>query len=169
MDSFDATTWQAVGVTLTLVGLVVSALVWRRRGPVSGLRASAWALLPAAAGLTGTLRLLWQIGDDVATWAVRLVLSPVVWLGLTLAGVSVALFVVSAALRSRSRGRPAGGSGRSGSRAAGRPDRDAVAGSGDAGSAGRLPATSSRQRAEPAVKDEDMDDIEAILRRHGIS
>ena len=87
MDSIDSSTWQALGLTLTVVGLLLSVLLWRRRGPASGLRGVAWALLPAAAGLTGTLRLVWDIGDSVVNWAVRLVFSPVVWLGIVLAGV----------------------------------------------------------------------------------
>ena len=101
MDGIDSSTWQALGVTLSVVGLLLSVLLWRRRGPASGLRAVAWSLLPAAAGLTGTLRLAWNLGDEVASWAVRLVFSPVVWAGIVLAGVSVVLFGVSAAMRSR--------------------------------------------------------------------
>ena len=60
MDSIDSSTWQAVGVTLSVVGLVLSALLWKRRGAATGLRAVAWSLLPAALGLTGTLRLVWD-------------------------------------------------------------------------------------------------------------
>lgn len=149
MDAIDASTWQAVGLTLTLVGLLVSVLLWKRRGPAAGLRGVAWSLLPAAAGLTGTLRLLWQIGDSVVSWAVRVVFSPVVWLGIALAGVSVVLFVVSGALRSRGVGTAARGTERG----------------------TELPAKPSRDRARrpgPAVQDDDMDDIEAILRKHGI-
>src|SRR6476620_2464371 len=93
-----------MGVTLTIVGLVLSMIVWRRRGPAAGLRGIAWALLPAAAGLTGTLRLVWDIGDSVVNWATRLVFSPVVWLGVVLAGVSAVRFGVSAAMRSRGLG-----------------------------------------------------------------
>lgn len=143
MDRIDSSTWQALGLTLTAVGLLLSVLLWRRRGPAAGLRGVAWALLPAAAGLTGTLRLVWVIGDSVASWAARLVFSPVVWAGIALAGVSVVLFGVSAAMRARGAGGPRG-------------------------SAKGLPAQRSGQRAEPAVQDKDMDDIEAILRKHGI-
>ncbi len=143
MDGIDSSTWQALGITLTAVGLLLSVLLWRRRGAASGLRGVAWALLPAAAGLTGTLRLVWQIGDSVVTWATRVVFSPVVWAGIVLAGVSAVLFGVSAAMRARG----VGGSRRT---------------------AKELPAQRSRQQAEPAVQDEDMDDIEAILRKHGI-
>jgi ribose transport system permease protein len=57
----------------------------------------AWSLRPAAAGLTGTLKLVYDSGNGVVTWATRLVFSPVVWAGIALAGVSVVLFVVSGA------------------------------------------------------------------------
>lgn len=140
MDSIDSSTWQALGLTLSVLGLLLSVLLWKRRGAASGLRGVAWSLLPAAAGLTGTLRLLWQIGDSIVSWALRLVFSPVVWVGIVLAGVSLMLFAVSAAMRARG-----------------------------AGSTGRqLPAKRSSKQAEPAVQDQDMDDIEAILRKHGI-
>ena len=149
MDGIDSSTWQALGVTLSVVGLLLSVLVWRRRGPASGLRAVAWSLLPAAAGLTGTLRLAWNLSDEVASWAVRLVFNPVVWAGIVLAGLSVVLFGVSAAMR----GRGVGGRKKDGSKE------------------GSLPAERFTPGARPpATKgdDDDMDDIEAILRKHGI-
>ena len=99
MGEIDNATWQALGLTLTVLGLVLSVLLWRRRGAASGLRAAAWSLLPLAAGLTGTLRLLWEIADSVVTWATRLAFSPVVWIGIVLAAVSAVLFVVSGRLR----------------------------------------------------------------------
>jgi hypothetical protein len=135
----DATTWQALGLLLTLLGLLVSVVVWRRRGMTAGLRAVAWSLLPAAAGLTGTLKLIWEIGNDVVSWAAHLVFSPVVWLGIVTAGVSLMLFAVTAAMRSRSGGKAA------------RDSEGTTA----------LPSA-------PA-EDDDMADIEAILRKHGIS
>jgi hypothetical protein len=151
MGGFDGATWQALGLTVTLVGLVVTALVWRRRGPASGLRALAWSLLPLAAGLTGVLRLAWDIADSVGSWAARLVFSPVVWLGLLVAGVSAVLFVVSGFLGRR----------RPDSRAAARaaapaPSRKAVPSAGPAATGNRAP-------------DDDLADIEALLRKHGIS
>ena len=149
MSGIDSSTWQALGVTLTVVGLLVSVLLWRRRGPASGLRGVAWALLPAAAGLTGTLRLLWQVGDEVASWAVRLVFSPLVWAGIVLAGVSVVLFGVSAAMRNRG----VGGRKKDGTKEKSLPAERSTPGA-------RPPATKG--------DDDDMDDIEAILRKHGI-
>ena len=141
MGTIDNTTWQALGLTLTLLGLVLSVVLWRRRGAAAGLRGVAWSLLPLAAGLTGTLRLLWRVADAVADWAVRLVFSPVVWLGIVLAGVSVVLFVVSGML---------------GRRAQRRPEQPAV---------GPAPG-----KGAPAIAgDDDMADIEALLKKHGIA
>jgi hypothetical protein len=148
VNGIDSATWDAIGLTLTLVGLVVSVLVWRRRGPAAGIRGVAWSLLPAAAGLTGTLHLLWQITDSIGRWAVHLVFSPVVWLGIVLAGVSVVLFGVSRVLRGRGIG------------ASARADLP--------GERSSKPASTTPARGTPAVKDDDMDDIEAILRKHGI-
>jgi hypothetical protein len=150
VNTIDATTWQALGLTLTLVGLLVSLVVWRSRGGVAGLRAVAWSLLPAAAGLTGTLRLLWDIGRSIVDWAARLVFNPLMWSGIALAGFSLALFALTAALRAR------------------------VSGSRDTGTAlpgerSRPAAQPSKKKGRPAAGDDDMDDIEAILRKHGIS
>ncbi len=157
MNGFDATTWQALGLTLTVLGLLLSLLLWRRRGPASGVRGVAWSLLPLAAGLTGTLRLLWQIGDSIVSWAVRLVFSPVVWIGIAVAGASLMLFAVSAAMRARGIGTTR----RAPARA---PDQPGARRTGQ-----QLPSKPSRAKAQPAVQDKDMDDIEAILRKHGIS
>jgi hypothetical protein len=148
----DATTWQALGLVLTVVGLGISVVLWRRRGPAAGIRGVAWSLLPLAAGLTGTLRLLWEIGDAVGSWATRLVFSPVVWLGIVLAGVSAVLFVVASAMRRHGvgvRGRAA---------VSGAPDRSALSTGGPAAT-----------KAGGAAPTDDLADIEAILRKHGIS
>ncbi|MGZ4436242.1 MAG: hypothetical protein ACXVWU_12445 [Nocardioides sp.] len=141
MGSIDATTWTALGLTLTVLGLVVSVLVWRRRGAGAGLRAAAWSLLPLAAGLTGVLGLAADVADAVSSWAVRLVFSPSVWLGLVVAGVSASLFVVSGLLRRRT---PRPGSPRK-----------------TAASPAELPS-----RTGDAGLDAD---VEAILKKHGIS
>jgi hypothetical protein len=147
----DSSTWQALGLLLTVLGLLISFVVWKRRGPVAGLRGVAWSLLPAAAGLTGTLKLLWQIGENIVSWSVHLVFSPVVWLGVAMAGVSLMLFALTAAMKARG-----------------------VGASGGSEKAEQLPGKRSTAPAKrpgrPAVStDDDMVDIEAILRKHGIS
>ena len=140
VGSLDNVTWQALTAILTLMGLAASALLWRTRGAASGLRMLAIALLPMAAFLTGTLRLLWEIGDAVVSWAVRFAFSPFVWLGLVVAGVSAVLFTVSSAMRRRGLGTKG------------------------------LPGFPSRAAAKPQTESEpESDDIEEILKRHGIS
>jgi hypothetical protein len=161
VNGIDATTWQALGLTLTVLGLLISILLWRRRGPASGVRGVAWSLLPLAAGLTGTLRLLWQIGDSIVSWAMRLVFNPVVWIGIAVAGVSLMLFAVSAAMRARGVGTTP--------RARTRETPQQTGGQSGRQPGQQLPQKPSRRKAEPAVQDKDMDDIEAILRKHGIS
>ncbi len=158
MGEYDATTWQAIGITLTVVGLAASALIWRARGAASGLRGVGWSLLPLAAALTGLLRVAFEVADSVSSWAVRLVFSPVVWAGVVVAGVSGVAFVVSGLLRRRSP-------------RVSRKERKAAAAAATTPAvtaSGRPPAT-TQHSGKPAVGDEDMDDIEAILRKHGIS
>jgi hypothetical protein len=142
--TLDSTTWAALALVLTVIGAALSWVAWRRRGAAAGIRGVAWTLLPIAAWLTGTLELAAGIVEDVVSWAARLVFSPVVWLGITVAGVAVALWVVSGLMRSRGIGvrrKPA-------QRATELPTRQAD----------RVQATDN----------DDMADIEAILKKHGI-
>ncbi len=151
MDGLDNSTWMALGLTLTVAGLGVSALVWRRRGPASGLRAVAIALLPLAAGMTRTLKVLWEMGELFVRYVANLVFNPLMWLGLVVLGVSVVLFVVSGMMRSRG----VGTKGRASTGPTARPG------------AAALPAKPGRATAAPV--DDDLADVEAILRKHGIT
>ena len=148
---YDFVTWGAVAVVLGVLGGLLSWRAWRRRGAAAGLRGLAWSVLPIAAWLTGTLRLVAQVVGDVGDWAVRLVFSPLVWSGIALAGVAVVLFGVSGAMRARGIG-----------------VRRKPAGAPPAGLPGQRGGTKgSRQAGDTGL--EDMDDIEAILKKHGIS
>ncbi|WP_127480466.1 cellulose synthase [Nocardioides pantholopis] len=147
----DDVTWGALTLTLTLFAGLWAWVSFRRRGLAAGLRGVAIALLPLAAYLTDTLRMFTRIADAVGDWAVRLVFSPVVWTGIVLAGVAVVLFLLAGVLdrrgsAPRERTRPA---------APGRKER-AVGG-----------ATAAPQAG--AAGDPEMDEIEALLRRRGIS
>jgi hypothetical protein len=142
----DDVTWGALALVLTALGGAWTWLAFRRRGLASGLRASGFTLLPAAAWLTGTLELLTRIAEAVAHWATRLVFNPFVWVGVVLAGVSALLLVASRLLRARELG--------------GRPER------------AELPQADRSAppagRGAPAI-DDDLADIEALLRRRGIT
>jgi len=139
--------WAALTLSLTVLGGIWSWYAFRRRGVASGLRALAFTLLPLAAYLTRTLRMFTRIGEAVADWATSLVFNPMVWSGVVVAGISVVLFVVSGMLRARQAG--------------GRPER----GVGKAGRSGELPPAAGGGTSG----DDDMSEIEAILRKRGIS
>ena len=149
LNFVDDVTWGALTLALTGLGAAWTWFAFRRRGLASGLRGAGFTLLPLAALMTGTLEMFTEIGGSVADWATSLVFSPVVWLGIVLAGISVVLFGVSGALRERGRGGPAE------TKAAGKAD-----------SKGELPP--SKTKGEPLL-DDDMADIEAILRKRGIT
>lgn len=147
----DDVTWAALTLTLTLLGGIWTWLAFRRRGLASGLRGAAVTLLPAAAWLTGTMEMFTEIGGSVVDWATHLVFSPLVWAGIVLTGMSVLLFGLSGALRKRGRGgRPA-----SRPETVGRPDPK--------------PGLAAPGRTTTPPLDDDMADIEAILRKRGIT
>lgn len=148
MGEIDRVTWYVFGFLLTGGGLALSYLRYRKSGLVAGVRAVGWSLLPLALALTGVLRLGGQILADVGTWATRLVFSPTVWLGIALAGVSAVLLGTSGWLATRGKG---------GSPAATQTR-------GPAGAVTGGPPTG--KGAAPV--DDDLVDIEAILRKHGI-
>jgi hypothetical protein len=146
----DSVTWQALGLVLTLLGLGTSAFIWSRRGPARGLRAVAWSLLPLAAALTGTLRLAGDVTGAVTRWASRLVFDPLTWTGFVVAGVAVLLFVVSGRMLRRA------------------PSRKKSA----PPAAGGAPAAPAVGRGKPAgsgTGDPELDEIEQLLRRRGIT
>ncbi len=150
----DEVTWAALTAVLTALGAAWTWFAFRRRGVASGLRGAGLTLLPPAAWLTGTLEMFGEIGSSVGGWATGLVLSPLVWAGIVLAGLSVVLLGSSAALRSRGRGgAPAVTDGEQTTR----PGLPSARGKGK-----------DKGKGEPAI-DDDLSDIEAILKRRGIS
>ena len=99
--TIDDTTWTALALILTILGAAYTWFAWRRSGLAAGMRGLAWTLLPVAAWLTGSLKLVTGIVEDIVNWAAKLVFSPVVWLGIVVAGVAVALWVLSGFMRAR--------------------------------------------------------------------
>lgn len=145
-------TWAALTAVLTALGAAWTWYAFRHRGVASGLRGSAVTLLFPAAYLTGTLEMFTEIGASVLDWSTGLVLNPMVWAGIVLAGLSVLLFGSSSMLRERGRG--------------GKPPKQASSPQDRAA----LPPSSGR--GEPVITgsdDPDLADIEAILKRRGIT
>ena len=159
MSTYSQIAWLPLTAGLTLIGLIISFFVWRRRGAAAGLRGVAWSLLPVAAYLIGAIELLWRFGSAIASFASSFVFSPRVWAGIIVALVSVLLFVVSGRLRARARRR-------SGGQAA---PKAAGAGTGTAATAGKPGKAISAPKRQPAVVDDDvLGDAAEVLRRHGI-
>ena len=155
--TIDSSTWAALALVLTILGGALSWVAWRRRGVAAGLRGLAWTLIPVAAWLTGTLKLAVSIAEDVTSWATRLVFSPSVWAGIIVAAGSAGLFVLSGTLRSRGIGvrdkDPA-----STPRAARKAEKAQAKGA----------VSAPAPRKQQADDLDDMADIEAILKKHGI-
>ncbi len=146
--------WLPLCGGLTLLGLIISWVVWRRRGAAAGLRWVAISLLPLAAYLTHAVKMLWQIGSAIGSFATSFIFSPQVWSGVALTGVAIVLFVVSGTMR-RGRG------------------RKSAAGAG--GAAGQPPAAGAPAgkalkpaKSKAPAADDDLGDVADILRRHNI-
>ncbi|GGL17329.1 hypothetical protein Sme01_72250 [Sphaerisporangium melleum] len=167
--SYDQIAWLPLCAGLTAAGLVLSFLALRRRGAAAGLRGAAWSLIPVAAYLTGALPALWQAGTAVAGFLTGLVLSPMVWAGVAVAGLSAVLFLVSGVLRGRRlrAGTTAGKRTRGGETATG-PTPPAGGAAGGTAPTQPLRRPVQSRPAAPAA-DDDLSDIEEILKRRGIS
>jgi hypothetical protein len=137
----------SVSLAITVLGLVGSWRVGRRRGIASGMRGAGWSLVPMAAYLTG-----------FTEWVTGLVFNPLKWAGVALLGLAGVLYVVSGVMLRRDIGTGAGAV----ERGAGAGKRPAAA------AEGRRPAGAVEQRQAEAA-DPDLAEIENILRKRGIS
>jgi hypothetical protein len=148
---------------LTILGLIATVLVYRRRGWLAGARMLAWALLPLALALVGAARALWQVISALLSFAFRLAFSPLHWVGAALLALCIVLFVVTGTISSRRLQRavvpgasaaavepPTGGSRRAATKV------PAVAGS-------------PKARAARPGADPEMDEIAEILKQRGIN
>jgi hypothetical protein len=150
----DDATWAALSLVLTLMGGGWTWYAFRNRGITAGIRGAALTLLPPAAYLTGTLEAGVRIVDVVADWGAGLVFSPSVWFGMVLLGISVTLFFLANLLGSRGKG----GAEPEAEKRADRKKKDRPA------ELAQPPAG----RGKPVI-DDDLAEIEAILKKRGIS
>src|SRR2546423_4419288 len=82
MSTYSQIAWLPLTAGLTLIGLIISFFVWRRRGAAAGLRGVAWSLLPLAAYLIGAIELLWRVGTPLRHLARAFGFSPQGWAGI---------------------------------------------------------------------------------------
>jgi MFS family permease len=182
--SYSSIAWLPLAAGLTILGLVLSYLTYRRRGLRPAVMGVAISLLPIAAYLTGAIEMLWKMGAAIGTFATGFVFSPSKWAGIGVTGLAIALFLAAGGRKRRRASREA--------RRAARADRKPEAeGSSAAPALGRakttpgtqiLPTERSRVPADRAPAsasakgsrkaaprdDDDMKDIEDILRKRGI-
>lgn len=89
----DNAAWGALALALTVLIGVVTWSRARTRGPRTLIRGAGIALLPIAAYLTHTLKLIGRITSAIADWATGIVFSPVVWIGIIVAAVGALLIL----------------------------------------------------------------------------
>lgn len=179
---YSSIVWLPICAGVTALGLVLSYYVGRRRGHMSMVRGAAWSLLPLAAYLTGSIEMFWKIGAAIGHYADGFVFSTERWSGVAVAGVAALLFVSTGGKRRRRARRLARKAAR-GERAAEGPAGTAAiptarradtvtAADGSTRTmdlAPAKPAKSGKGRgAAAAGDDDDMKDIDAILRKRGI-
>jgi hypothetical protein len=149
-------------LALTAAGLVAAWGRWRRKSPRAGVRMLAWAVLPMAFYLTGLADLAERIGSAFTKFGAAFVFSPKTWLGVVIAGVALLLLLVSGGLPKVPR--------RKGSKAVKQDGPAPEAARGKSSGPQALTTGTGRTRKQAAAdSDDDMADIEAILRRRGIS
>jgi hypothetical protein len=177
--SYSSIFWLPICAVLTALGLGLTYIYGRERGYRAMARGVAWSLIPLAAYLTGSIEMFWKIGTAIGDFATAFVFSPVKWAGIGVAGLAVVLYLASGGRERRKAARAARKAARDGERA--KTEQSPSAGSLEAGDrtqtrpASRLPepVTASAKKPAKAGKtaapvDDDMKDIEEILRKRGI-
>jgi hypothetical protein len=176
---YNSIAWLPLTAGLTAIGVILSYFAYRHRGLRSALRWAAVSLLPIAAYLTGSIEMFWKIGSAIGNFATAFVFSPVKWAGIGVAGLAVVLFLAGGGRERRKAARAARKAARDGQRAeAGQSGAAGSLGAADATRtlpASRLPepvTTSAKKPAKAgktaAPADDDLKDIEEILRKRGI-
>lgn len=147
-----------VCITLALLALIIGVILWTRGRHGRAVQALGFAVLPVGLYLTGLLDLVWDAVVALSRWGAALVFYPIVGIGMSLLGLAVVLWVAGGLVAKRTRGR------RSVEKA---PAQAAVTRRTPAQQRPSQPAT-TQPTAEQKSADGDLDDIEAILRKHGI-
>lgn len=153
----DDAGYGALAIALSIASGAYTWWALRTKGLGPGLRGAALTLLIVAAYLTQTMRMFGRIVDAVVDWATSLVFNPTVWIGVVIAGISVLMFLASRFVGDRS--------GDGDAEAPTRRAHDPVPAA--RGEIAAAPPPKQRNGAAPV--DDELDEIEAILRNRGIS
>lgn len=146
-------------VAIALIGVILAGLAWRRGRKGRVLQAAALVIIPFGLYLTGFLRVLWDAVVDIVRWAFRLAISPSLWIGVSLIGLCVVLFVVGM-LVNKFGSDPKPKEKKAAKGTAGKPAVGAPKAAG--------PAAHPQQGKQQPESDPEMDEIEALLKSRGI-
>ncbi len=141
--------WGALAMSLTVLGGIYTWWALRHRGVVAAVRAAGLTLLPIAAWLTGLLQVFGTITDALGNWLARLVFSPSVWLGMLVFFVAFVLIGGANWVARR-----------------GKPDEPAKP---QAARGASTPKAVAPTSAHDPLIDDEMAEIQAILKKRGIS
>jgi hypothetical protein len=148
--------WWPWAGAMTVLLLVLTVVTWRRRGAGTGLKLLGVSLLPMAAimlGLQHTLRLVVTAVWDFITQFVGITTA---WIGLGMAALGVLLYLLGGAINARQLSRARAGEPR------------AVQGETRRAVGPAAPSAPQDRNRKPAA-DDDLSDVEEILRRRGIN
>jgi predicted membrane protein len=148
----DDVSWGALALSLTVLGGIYTWWALRHRGFTAAVRAAGITLLPLAAWMTGLLEVFGDVADSFAHWFTRLVFSPLVWLGMIVFVVAVVLIGGANAVSRRIDPKPAKSKKQKKSSGAAQPK-----------------AVSRTSAPDPMLIDDEMAEIQAILKKRGIS
>ena len=184
--SYSSIAWLPLAAGLTILGFVLSYFIYQRRGLRPALMGAAWSLLPIAAYLTGAIQMLWKVGAAIGQFGTGFVFSPMKWIGIGVTGLAIALFLAAGGRQRRKAAREARAA-RKASRAGRRDEAEAAPGAPGLTAAKTTPSTQilptarkpvavdrasdtapTRGSRKSAPVDDDMKDIEDILRKRGI-
>jgi hypothetical protein len=138
--------WGALALALTALGGIYTWWALRHRGFTAAVRAAGFTLLPLAAWMTGLLQVFGTVTNAFVHFFTRLVFSPFVWLGVLVFMVAFVLIGGSGLVRRRTGDEP-----KPRARRTEKPK-----------------AVGQATKPDPLIDDE-MAEIQAILKKRGIS
>lgn len=155
MDDSQAL-WLVACAGLSGIGVLLSILFWRRRGAASGLRLVSWSLLPIGLWLVGLLPIVVTFAARLFEWLTTSVFELRSWIGFAVIGLAVLLWILSGIMLGRRRA------------AVEAAESDEAVDSGGGESDRQQVAAGKGKSKSDAGSDDDMGDIEDILKRRGI-
>ncbi len=145
----DNVSWGALALSLSVVGGIYTWWALRHRGVVAAVRGAGLTLLPLAAWMTGLLQVFGDITDTLSNWLAHLVFSPKTWLGMIIGFVAIVLIGGANAIARR--GKPD------------KPEKPAKT------PTSKAPKAVGPTKTPDSLIDDEMAEIQAILRKRGIS